>query len=329
MTTTKRRLLALPITALVVAAMAAPAAAAPALANGTLRVNGTDANDRITLRLQAGQPGTIDVDLDDDGSAEFSVERASVTAIVVNAGDGDDIVRFDEGNGAVNVGIPTTIRGGDGGDLLLGGSGAETLTGGNGDDRIVGNRGADVGLMADGDDTFIWNQGDGSDVVEGQGGHDTMVFNGFAAAEQFDLSADGNRLRFFRTQGSITMDTAGVEQVDVNPLGGADTITVNDLGATDVTRVNVDLAGTLGGTAGDGPTDRVIVNGTNGDDTIVVSGNSGGVTVGGLAATIGVFHPDSASDRLEINTLTGIDTVDFGGLVAGAIQLFIDGVLVP
>ena len=44
------------------------------------------------------------------------------------------------------------------------------------------------------------------------------------------------------------MDTHGVEQVDFNALGGADTVTVNDLTGTDVKNVNVDLAGTLGGT---------------------------------------------------------------------------------
>ena len=124
-----------------------------------------------------------------------------------------------------------------------------------------------------GDDTFVWDPGDGSDTIEGQDGTDTMRFNGAAAAEQVDLSANGNRLRFFRNAGNITMDTAGVEQVDFNALGGADVVTVNDLTGTDVTERNVDLAATLGGTAGDGAADRVVVNGTNGDDAIDVSGD--------------------------------------------------------
>ncbi|HEX2434252.1 MAG TPA: hypothetical protein VHI55_09945, partial [Gaiellaceae bacterium] len=45
---------------------------------------------------------------------------------------------------------------------------------------------------------------------------------------------------------------------------------------TDVNEFNVDLAGSLGGATGDGAADRVIVNGTNGDDTIAVSGGIGG-----------------------------------------------------
>ena len=71
--------------------------------------------------------------------------------------------------------------------------------------------------MGAGDDVFVWDPGDGSDVVEGGDGRsDTLRFNGTAAAEQFTLSANGNRLRLFRDVGNVTMDTAGVELVDLN-----------------------------------------------------------------------------------------------------------------
>ena len=184
--------------------------------------------------------------------------------------------------------------------------------------------------MGAGDDTFIWDPGDGSDTIEGGDGFaDTMVFNGANAAEQVELSANGNRLKFFRTQGNVTMDTAGVELVDFNALGGADLVTVNDLSGTDVHNVNVDLAGTLGGATGDGQPDRVILNGTNGDDTIRAFGDATEVTAKGLDPVISILHPEAANDRLEINTLAGNDTVDSSGLAAGAIQLFVDGVLVP
>ena len=328
--------LALAVVAGAAGIVAAQANAAPRvkakLEQGVLRIQGSDASDKIALRLAAGEPGVLQVDVGDDGSADFSFERADIATIAVNAGDGDDLVRFDESNGAVNTSIPTTLRGGDGDDTLAGGSGAETLRGGDGSDSIDGNRGSDIGLMGDGDDTFVWDPGDGSDVVEGQDGRDTMVFNGAGGAEQFDLSANGNRLRFFRTQGTITMDTAGVERVDVPTLGGADLVTVNDLTGTDVSEVNVDLASTLGGATGDGQPDRIVVNATNANDTIDVSGDAGGVKVSGLAATIGILHSEAASiasDRIEINTLAGTDSVDSGALAAGAIQLFVDGVLVP
>jgi hypothetical protein len=124
------------------------------------------------------------------------------------------------------------------------------------------------------------------------------------------------------------MDTAGVERVDFNALGGPDLVTVNDLSGTDVTKVNVDLAGILGGAEGDSQPDQVVVNTTNGDDRINVSGDADGVDVAGLAATVRVLHAEAAKDQLEINT-AGTDTVDSRGLAASVIQLFVDGVLVP
>ena len=127
---------------------------------------------------------------------------------------------------------------------------------------LIGGKGNDTAYLGAGADTFVWNNGDGSDVVEGQDGTDTMVFNGAPGTDNVTMSANGGRLTFFRVQGNVTMDTHGVEIVDDNPLTGADTVTVNDLTGTDVTQTNVDLAGTLGGTAPDGALDSVDVNAT-------------------------------------------------------------------
>jgi Ca2+-binding RTX toxin-like protein len=228
--------------------------------------------------------------------------------------------------------ITLTLDGGANEDTLAGDPGVETLLGGDGNDSIDGNGGNDVAFLGSGDDTFVWDPGDGSDTIEGEDGNDTMLFNGAGASEQVELSAKGNRLRFFRNPGTVTMDTAGVEQVGFTALGGADLVKVNDLSGTDVRSVNVDLAGTLGGAGGDGQPDRIVVNGTTGDDRITVSGDAArGVTVGGLAATIGILHPEAANDRLEINTLNtvdGVDSVDPNGLAAGTIELFVDGTLI-
>ena len=97
--------------------------------------------------------------------------------------------------------------------------------------------------MGSGHDVFTWDPGDGSDVIEGQGGYDTMDFNGSTGDENFDASANGPRLRVLpRAAGNITMDTDGVEKVDLDALAGLDTATVNDLSGTDVKKVYVDLA---------------------------------------------------------------------------------------
>jgi Ca2+-binding RTX toxin-like protein len=302
----------------------------PKLEDGVLKIKGTSASDTIVLRQQDGQPGILQVDVGNDGSADFSFERNEIATIAVRPKSGDDVVRVDESKGVFTDVIPTTIDGGAGDDTIAGGKGIETLKGGSGDDSIDGNGGNDLALMGAGDDTFVWDPGDGSDVVEGQQGADTMVFNGASAAtgDHVALSANGNRLKFFRLEGPITMDTAGVERVDFNALGGTDLVTVNDLSATDVTDVNVDLAGTLGGTTGDGAADRVVVNATDGEDTIDVSGDASGVALTGFAATVRVLHAEAANDRLDVNELTGTDSVDFSGLAGGVIKLFLDGLQV-
>jgi RTX calcium-binding nonapeptide repeat (4 copies) len=224
--------------------------------------------------------------------------------------------------------IALTLDGGAGDDSLFGGLGDDTLLGGDGNDSLNGFRGNDRALMGAGDDTFFWDPGDGSDVVEGEDGADTMQFIGANVAEKIDVSANGNRVLFSRDIGNVTMDTAGVEQIDFEALAGPDLVTVNDLTGTDLRTLQVDLDGGAPG-GGDGEADRVVLNGTNGDDAIRVFGDAQGVNVKGLAPLVEILHPEGANDRLDINTLDGHDTVDSSGLAAGTIQLFVDGVLVP
>jgi Ca2+-binding RTX toxin-like protein len=290
----------------------------PKLKHGLLTIEGTDASDKVALRLQAGSPAVLQVDVGDDGSPDFRFGRAAIASIVVDARDGDDLVRIDEGNGVFTDSIPTTIDGGAGNDRIAGGKGSETLLGGDGDDSIDGNGGNDRALLGSGDDTFVWDPGDGSDTIEGQAGTDTMVFNGADVAERVALSANGNRLTFFRDPGAVTMDTAGVERVDFNAFGGADVVTVNDLSGTDVKTVNLDLG------AADGQRDQVVVDATDGDDTINVNGDASGVAVSGLSAQVAIQHQEP-TDELAVNGLGGNDAISAAGLAAGAISLTLDG----
>ncbi len=155
-----------------------------------------------------------------------------------------------------------------------------------------------------------------------------MVFNGGGGAENVDLSANGNRLRFFRNPGNITMDTDGVEFVDLQRARRRRRRHGQRPDRHRRHSVNLDLAGTLGGTTGDGQTDHVIVNGTNGDDAVTVAGAAGNVNVSDLTPAVNLLHAEAA-DQLDVETFTGTDTVSAGGLAAGTIQLLVDGVLVP
>jgi Ca2+-binding RTX toxin-like protein len=296
----------------------------PTLKHHTLNIVGTRRSDTIALRLKPGDPRILQVDIRDDGKADFSFKRKQAARLAIHAQAGNDFLRIDERNGIFTDRIATLMDGGNGNDTLLGGSGTETLLGGDGNDTLDGNGGNDRALMGAGDDVFVWDPGDGSDVVEGEAGADTMRFNGANVAEQVDLSANGNRLRFFRVQANITMDTAGVERVDFNALGGADQVTVNDLTGTDVANVNVDLASALGGAQGDNAADRVIVNGTKLGDRIRVGQDASGVLVSGLRAAVSVRHAEP-SDALVVDALSGDDAVAAPGLPAQAVALTLDG----
>jgi len=230
-------------------------------------------------------------------------------------GEGDDTL-----TGSANADV---LDGGPGNDTLFGRDGNDRLIGGPGNDILNGGRGDDELLGGEGDDQIIWNPGDGSDVVEGEDGQDVLIFNGSNAKEHVDLSANGQRLRFFRDVANITMDCDGIESVIFNALGGADQVTVNDLTGTQVTNVVVDLLASSG--SGDKEGDVVLVNGTQTNDNITVTGSTNGVTVLGLTATVTVIGGEQSVDELVINALAGTDIVDASGVQAGAIDLTLNG----
>src|SRR5690606_38095105 len=164
-----------------------------------------------------------------------------------------------------------------------------------------------------------WDPGDGSDVVEGQDGTDTMLFFGSGASENISIFANGGRVIFFRDVANVTMDLDDVESIDFRALGGADNIVVGDLSGTDVTQVGLDLRGPAGG--GDGAADTVTVNGTNGADVFCAAGDAGGVNVFGLPARVNIFHPEQANDRLTLNGLGGDDVIDTASMEAHGIWI--------
>jgi hypothetical protein len=315
--------------AVALAAMAASiampvAAAAPAVratvTDGTLRISGSPRADKITLRQSALVRNELQVDIGDDGTADLTFDLSTITAIDVEARGGNDTVRIDDVNGAFTTRLATRIDGGNGDDTLIGGSGNEIFVGGRGDDIVDGNGGTDTAFLGEGDDTFVWDPGDGSDVVEGGRGSDTLVFNGSGGNEIMAATAVFGRVAFTRNLGTIVMDLNGIEAIDVNALGGTDAITVNNMTGTDVERVDVDLAGALGGSAADGQADAVTIAGTKGNDSIAVDANGAAVDVSGLTALVRITHADPDKDTLVIDPVTGTDNVAIDPAVNALIQ---------
>ena len=221
--------------------------------------------------------------------------------------------------------VKLTIDGGAGNDTIIGSHGADTLIGGDGNDVINGGQGNDVALMGAGDDLFQWNPGDGSDTIDGGDGFDTMLFNGANIDENIDILANGTHALFTRDVANITMDLNDVERIDFHALGGADNIVVGDLSGTDVTQVNIDLAATLGGTAGDGAVDSVTVNGTQGADAIAVTADGGAIVVERPQRARRSLFAADATDKLTINGQGGDDIIDASALAAGKIALTLNG----
>ena len=285
------------------------------LGDPELRVTGDTGTDHIALRLEAGVPDNLQVDLDDDGAAEASFDRGSFEKIVVIARGGDDHVRIDEANGVfADRTTPTS---------LLGGRGADTLTAGSRSVGLVGNGG---------DDVFVSTFRRGNDLdaagIDGGGGDDTVDVIGAAGAETFGVIGGNGVLTVFDPSksppNSIAVGARTVEALDIHALGGADAVTIGDLAGcsfdagcpASVDKVSVNLAAALDTSAGDGDADSVVVNATAGDDELDIRPARGRAVVSGLAARIAIASPEVAdraeADTLTVNTLGGEDLVRLG-----------------
>ena len=274
----------------------------------TVTVNGSAGADAITVSTVGTE--TVLKGL----TAEIHVTGASAATdrLVINGQAGDDVINASTMNG--NLGL--TINGGLGVDQIIGSQGSDLINGGDGND---------VALMGAGDDTFVWNPGDDNDIVEGQAGSDTMLFNGANIAENINIVANGGRVLFTRNIANVVMDLNDVENIRFNALGGADNIVVGDLSGTDAQQVQLDLAGTIGGSTGDGLADIVTIDGTSGSDVIQISLVNGALVVDGLAAKVVIEHFDVALDTLRILGLGGDDVIDASALGSASTRIELDG----
>jgi predicted ester cyclase len=288
-----------------------------------INVNGGDASDIVRF---SGSDGGEAIQVVANGTEVSTVapgtarlDTTAVESLVVLGLGGQDTITS-TGNLAALTSL--TLDGGEHGDFLSGGNGADLLLGGGGDDFLDGQQGADQAFLGEGDDRFQWDPGDANDVVEGQAGNDLLDFNGSSIGEAIDVSANGGRVRFTRNIASIVMDLDDVEHIGFDAFGGPDLITVNDLTGTDATTVDVDLSAAGGG--GDAAVDTVTARGTAGADAAAISGNGVQAVLGGLAAQTRVFGGEE-QDEVTLATLAGEDTVSMGMGVPGLAPINVDG----
>src|SRR3954447_9100870 len=204
----------------------------------TVEVNGGNGAEQFAVTAN-GTRGRFDR----TNPAPFSIDIGTSENLTLNANGGDDTF---SATGNLAPLIKVTVDGGNGNDKISGSNGNDVLLGGTGTDFVDGQQGNDTAFLGSENDVFQWDPGDGSDIVEGQDGADTMAFNGANINEKMDVSANGQRVRFFRDVANITMDTDGVEKLDLNALGGVDSLSVHDMTGTTLSEIVTDLAATPG-----------------------------------------------------------------------------------
>ena len=265
----------------------------------TALVNGGAASEVFTVSANGDR-----VDFERVGAGPFSLDIGTTERLVLNMGDGDDSFTA-SGNLASLINITVdggagndTINGSNGNDTLLGGAGNDTISSGSGNDFVDGDQGADTAFLGAGDDVFRWDQGDGSDHVDGGAGTDELVFNGFANAETFTLSAKaGGGSVLTRDLGSIVMDLTSIEKVTINAFQGADNIHINDPSGSGLSEIDVNL-GVNG--VGDGASDTVFID--DDDKVTVANDGHGDVTITGVSgSTVHITGFEAANDHLVIN----------------------------
>jgi Ca2+-binding RTX toxin-like protein len=220
--------------------------------------------------------------------------------LIVDAGDGNDIVLAGAGD--------DLLRGGEGDDRLEGNDGDDALQGGNGNDRLIGGLGDDFLLGAAGNDSLVG--GAGNDLLEGGEGLDTADYSAETAAVSVNLGsgiANGD---------GIGRDTLTAVE---NVIGGAgNDVLIGDAqvnrleGGDGDDRIVVGAGDTALGGAGDdivevqaGAGAAATVDGGTGRDTIRLTGTG----AGSLAAPTSVEILDVEGGSWSVAGSAAYDTI--------------------
>ena len=181
--------------------------------------------------------------------------------------------------------------------------------------RIVmrGGRGNDALAISERNGGFITAE---RTTLDGGRGRDRLTFTGSSRADSLALSASRRRLRLARPAGAASaaatfaLIAGSLEQVSINPLGGADTISLADLRTTPVVGVALNLGSRSGG---DGAADTVAAAGSAAPDILGVGAEGSSFTLGGIGPAVGATNVEPGRDRLTVNGLGGADTLLVSG----------------
>jgi hypothetical protein len=151
------------------------------LAGGILTVTGTDAADRIEVRQHGDTITVRGMTIDVGGVSQKSVSAQDVTEVVVDGLGGNDRINLR------TLKVPTSVDGGAGNDLIVGGMADDSITGGDGNDSLFGEAGDDSLTGGAGND--VEHGGRGTDMEAGDAGDDRLFGE---AGDDSLMGGDGN-----------------------------------------------------------------------------------------------------------------------------------------
>ena len=213
------RMIAAAFTVVLLGAGASDASAAySAKVVGTsLQVNGDGASDSLVLELETPESDTLVLEV--GGNRDLRFDRTTFTAVVVDAGAGDDRIAVSRANGPF-LDEQLSLDGGSGDDVVAGSDGVDRVFGGSGDDTLDGNASADSVSLGDGNESSpgtCWTAVTACVVTVVR--HVGLQWHRRARTVHRDRR--GPRVRLTRNLGNVTMDLDSLESARVRTFGGA------------------------------------------------------------------------------------------------------------
>lgn len=296
----------------------------------SLTVNAGDGNNTISVSaLDAAFAASFTLN-GEDGIDNVDASALNV-ALSLNGGDGADVLLGGTLNdtieggagsdsidgGAGNDTITDTAVGSDGDDTLKGGTGLDTIRGGVGNDSIEGGSDGDSLFGGDNDDTILGD--DGPDFIDGGEGSDSL------------LGGEGNDTIVGQGGGDVIRGEGGQDSLD----GGADSDTV-DGGSENDTVLGGDGADSLLGGDGDDSVDGGadndtlaggagtdnIIGGTGDDEVSETADGAENIVLTDTGLTVGGLSDTFTG--VEKFVLTGGDQsslIDASGYTLGAVTI--------
>ena len=131
---------------------------------GTWAINGTSGVDAIYVARDDADPRWLIAEV--NGRVQGEMLATQVSRIQVRGLASDDRIEIDETAGA--IALPVVLKGDDGNDTLIAGSGPAMLAGDNGNDQLIGGAGNDLLSGGAGNDSLTG--GPGIDHLDGGAG---------------------------------------------------------------------------------------------------------------------------------------------------------------